>query len=62
MTGMRRITICIPEDLNEALRTLRKTDRYCEKSLGEIIRAMIAAGLEAAEQNPEGIPAGSKER
>ena len=44
MTEMRRITISIPNELDEKIIDLRKTDRFIRCSYAEITRQLIEAG------------------
>lgn len=47
MTDMKRITISLPDDLDEAVEALRKTERFANRSYSEIIRHLVGLGLEA---------------
>ena len=42
-----RLTLALTKEQLKALADLKKTDRYCWSSMGEIIRDLINAGLEA---------------
>ena len=42
-----RLTLGLTKEQLKALAELKKTDRYCWSSMGEIIRDLINAGLEA---------------
>lgn len=43
---MKRMTISIPGEMEEAIVELRKTDRFCRSSYAEIIREVLTAGLD----------------
>lgn len=45
MTDMKRISVCIPPEMEQKLADLRKTDKYCRMSWAEIIRSLIDSGL-----------------
>lgn len=47
LTEQKRFCIAMPQDLEEKVYELRKTDEYCRKSLSEIVRILIQKGLEA---------------
>lgn len=46
MADMKRMTISIPGEMEEAIVELRKTDRFCRSSYAEIIREVLTAGLD----------------
>lgn len=46
MTEMKRLSVCIPSEIEQRLADLRKTDKYCRMSWAEIIRTLIIAGLD----------------
>lgn len=46
MSDMKRMSISIPDEMEEAIIMLRKTDRFCRSSLAEIIREVLTIGLE----------------
>lgn len=48
MTTMKRMSISLPDEIEQAIVDLRKTDAFCRCSYSEIIRTLIAAGLAAA--------------
>ena len=50
MTNMRRVTICIPDEINKQILDLRKTDEYVSCTFGEIVRRLVAKGIEATEE------------
>lgn len=52
MTEMKRITVAFPEDIDRAVYELRKDDRFVKCSYSEIIRRMVALGLEANTGKP----------
>lgn len=47
MTEMRRITIALPEEMDLSILNMRKEDAYIRCSYSEMIRRLVAAGLEA---------------
>ena len=42
---MRRVTIAIPESLDEKILELKKDDRFIRCSYGEIARRLLESGL-----------------
>lgn len=46
MTEMKRITISVPDKLEQAIADLRKTERFCRSSYSEIMREMLLIGIE----------------
>lgn len=49
MTEMKRMSISLPKDIEQAIIDLRKKDEYCKCSYAEIIRTLIVAGLNVSE-------------
>ena len=49
MTEMKRMSISLPKDIEQAIIDLRKKDEYCKCSYTEIIRTLIVAGLNSSE-------------
>ncbi len=49
MTTMKRKSISLPPELEEAIFALRKTDKYCKCSVSEIMRSLLTMGLEVEE-------------
>lgn len=47
MTEMRRVTISIPDDLDDAIIALKKRDEFVRCSYSDIIRTLLKLGLEA---------------
>lgn len=47
MTDMKRITVAFPDEIDRAVYELRKEDRFVKCSYSEIIRKLVALGLEA---------------
>lgn len=45
MTSMRRVTIALPDSLDEKIVELRKTDDYARCSYSEIVRRVLERGL-----------------
>lgn len=46
MTDMRRITIALPESLDNKILALRKDDRFLKCSYSEIVRRVMEHGLD----------------
>lgn len=46
MTTMKRITVAFPDEIDEAIIALRKTDRFARCSYAEIVRKLVERGLE----------------
>lgn len=46
MTDMKRVTISVPDEIDDAVLGLRKTDLFCRCSYSEIVRRLITRGLE----------------
>lgn len=44
-TDMTRRTVSLPEQLEDAIIRLRKTDEFCTCSYSEIVRRLIIEGL-----------------
>lgn len=53
MTDMRRITVSFPEDIEQAIMELRKTDKYSRCSYSELVRMLVRAGLDNDKTNRE---------
>lgn len=49
MTDMKRTTISLPDEMVDALNTLRETEEFKNVTYSELIRAMIQRGLARAE-------------
>ena len=49
MTEMKRMSISLQKDIEQAIIDLRKKDEYCKCSYAEIIRTLIVAGLNSSE-------------
>ena len=45
MTNMRRITIAVPDRLDQRILELRKDDRFVRCSYAEIVRQLLERGL-----------------
>lgn len=50
MTENRRYCVAMPPELEERIIEMRKSDKYCRKSISEIIRILIVKGLECEER------------
>lgn len=46
MSDMKRMSISISKEQEEAILSLRKTDMYCRLSYAEIIRLLLNEGIE----------------
>ncbi len=46
MTQMKRLTVSLPDGLDEKILSLRKTDRFIRCSYSEIVRQLIEAGAD----------------
>lgn len=46
MTDMRRITISIPDELDKKIVEVRKDDRFIRCTYSEIVRQILANGIE----------------
>ncbi len=53
MTNMRRVTICFPEEVNDKILDLRRTDEYVRCTFGEIVRRLVIKGIEVEEAKTE---------
>lgn len=47
MTEMRRVTIAVPDHVDQMVLALRKDDRFVRCSYAEIVRQMLDLGLKA---------------
>ena len=56
MTDMRRVTIAVPDHIDQMVLNMRKDDRFVRCSYAEIVRQMLDLGLKAYEQEREGKP------
>lgn len=45
MTNMRRITIAVPDRLDQRILELRKDDRFVRCSYAEIVRQLLERGV-----------------
>ena len=54
MTDMKRITVSVPDDIDQALVELRKQDGFERCSYSEIIRRLVRVGLSAADRTDQG--------
>ena len=53
MTEMRRVTITIPDEVDNKVLQLRKDDRFVRCSYSEIVRQMLDLGIRAYEKKEE---------
>ena len=49
MTDMKRVTISIPEELDQKVIEIKKGDQYIRASYSEVVRRLIWLGLQAHE-------------
>lgn len=54
-TEMTRRTVSLPEPLEDAIVSLRKTDAFCRCSYSEIVRKLITEGLKTVSEQPDHI-------
>ena len=50
MTEMKRVTIPIPDSLDQRILELRKRDEYVRLSYAEIVRRLLERGLDLSDQ------------
>ena len=50
MTNNHRISVSLTPELEAKVMEMRKTDEFCRLSVSEIIRMLIARGLNEAER------------
>lgn len=53
MAEIKRMSVSLSPELEQAITELRKTDEYCRSSYSEIIREVLKKGLKIA--NAEGM-------
>lgn len=46
MTDMKRITVSLPDNMVEAIEAMKHTDEFNARPYSEIIRALLARGLD----------------
>lgn len=46
MTDMRRMTISMPDEIDQRIMEMKKEDRYARYSYSEIVRELVRLGLE----------------
>lgn len=54
MTTMKRVTIALPETIDEKILELRKDNRFIRCSYSEIVRRVMEHGLDLLQSDPEG--------
>ncbi|BAK97393.1 hypothetical protein OBV_01950 [Oscillibacter valericigenes Sjm18-20] len=47
MTTMRRITISLPDDLEDAVEALKATERFKSRTYSQIIRYLLELGVKS---------------
>lgn len=50
-TEMKRISISLPEEIDNQVIQMKKTDEYCRCSYAEIVRLLIEEGIRANHAN-----------
>lgn len=55
MSGLKRMSISIPEEMENKIVEMRKTDKFCRCSYAEIIRQLLEAGVKKIEENKEAM-------
>lgn len=60
MTEMKRVTISVPDWLDNAVLDMRKDDRFVRCSYAEIVRYILQLGLDAQKQNAENAENGKE--
>ena len=45
MTEMKRVTVSIPDEMDERIANLRKKDEFLRDSYSEIVRKLLERGL-----------------
>lgn len=50
MTDMPRRTVSLPQEVDDRIVALRKTDKYCRCTLSQITRQLIEIGLKIEEK------------
>lgn len=53
MTEMKRVTFAVPDALDRRILELRKSDEFVRCSYGEIVRRLVAAGIQAVDPNEQ---------
>lgn len=53
MTKMKRKSISLPLELEQAILNLRKTERFCRCSISEIMRVLLIKGLQVEMQDKD---------
>lgn len=46
MTEMKRVTVCLPEEMDKKILELRKDDKFVRSSYSEIVRQLLLIGLQ----------------
>ena len=54
MTGMRRVTVPIPNDMDKAILEMKKKDEYVRCSYAELVRLILNRGLRGLEKDEAG--------
>lgn len=53
MSGLKRMSISISEEMENKIVEMRKTDKFCRCSYTEIIRQLLEAGVKKFEADKE---------
>ena len=51
MTEMRRITVAVPDEIDNAVIALRKTDEFARCTYSEIVRKILERGIAVMEHS-----------
>lgn len=54
MTGMRRVTVPIPQDMDREILEMKKKDEYVRCSYAELVRLVLQRGLCGLKKDEEG--------
>lgn len=50
MTGMRRVTIPIPQDMDREILEMKKKDEFVRCSYAELVRLLLKRGMEKRDE------------
>lgn len=51
MTDMKRVTISLPDNIDQRVLELKKDDRFVRKSYSEVIRYLLLEGLQRCDES-----------
>jgi len=55
VTDMKRVTVALPDELDQKILEMKKTDEYIRKSYSEVVRVLLMAGIEAKERDEQTV-------